>query len=357
MKDNRKPKNILWWGRFDPDYSRNRILRNLLAECGYHLSDFIPRSSYSGSIEAFFSLPGKTGYPSAVWVPAFRQRDFAAARRFADKHSIPLIFDPLISSWDKAVFERKKYPETSRKAKRLLTWERSLFSCADLVIADTPLHADFFVKTLRAAKESVAVIPVGAEESIFKQQPVEAAQKNDLPEILFYGSFIELQAPEVIIEAAITVPGARWTLLGSGPLRRICEQKSSGHEHIRFEDWIPYHELPGRIGKADILLGIFGASSKSGRVIPNKVFQALACGRPLITRESDAYPQEMCRDSGVTLIPAAAPDALAAAVSNALSNRDRFDEWGRQAHKIHRTWFSEARIKQDLIGALKKIEI
>ena len=127
-------KNILWWGRFDPNYSRNRILRSLLLECGYSLQDFIPRSSFLAPIEAVFTSFDK---PAALWVPAFRQRDYSAARRFADRHSLPLIFDPLISAWDKAVFERNKFSQNSSKSRRLLAWEQSLFSRADLVIADT----------------------------------------------------------------------------------------------------------------------------------------------------------------------------------------------------------------------------
>ncbi|MFW2367332.1 MAG: glycosyltransferase [Desulforhopalus sp.] len=354
MKDKRISTTILWWGRFNRDYSRNRILRNLLEECGYDLHDFIPRSSLTCSFEVFFASLPKI---HAVWVPAFRQRDFAAARRFADKHSIPLIFDPLISAWEKTVFERNKHPENSPVSQRLLRWERSLFSGADLVIADTPLHAEFFIDTLYAAKDSTVVIPVGSEESLFTKQSSPAIQPGVPPEILFYGSFINLQAPEVIIEAARQVPQARWTLLGDGPLRKVCEQKSSGCEHIRFEDWTPYGELARRIGQADILLGVFGASAKAGRVIPNKVYQALACGRPVITRQSDAYPNQIAEDSGITFIPAADPDALVLAVREALARRDLLGQQGINAHQTHTTWFSETRIKQDLIGALAKVNI
>ncbi len=96
----------------------------------------------------------------------------------------------------------------------------------------------------------------------FKLQHREKSPADALPEILFYGSFINLQAPEVIVEAARQVVGARWTLLGSGPLRRLCERKSRDCEHIRYEEWLPYRELPERIGRADLLLGIFGSTEK-----------------------------------------------------------------------------------------------
>ena len=40
--------------------------------------------------------------------------------------------------------------------------------------------------------------------------------------------------------------------------------------------------------RADVCLGIFGTSGKAASVIPNKVFQIVASGRPLVTRDSPA---------------------------------------------------------------------
>lgn len=345
-------KTILWWGRFDPHYSRNRILRGILAECGYRLCDFQPRSSLTGGIEACFAdLPAA----NVVWVPTFRQRDFRAARRYADNRGLPLIFDPLISAWDKAVFERKKFAENSRRSARLLAWERSLYSRADIVIADSAPHASFFIETLGARPEKTFVVPVGAEEHLFSYQQFHVA--NRPPEFLFFGSYIGLQGPEVIIEAAARLPEAGWTMLGDGPLRAACEARCNGLPQVRFENWLPYEQLAGRIGEADILLGIFGASPKAGRVIPNKVYQALACGRPLITRLSEAYPDGLGTDmrDGIIFVPPADPEALAVAAACLLAHPERYQQWGLRARQSYDTFFSTAQIKKALLTALAEV--
>ncbi len=354
MNTSNSSKNILWWGRFDPEYSRNRILRSLLRKSGYILQDFLPRVSSLGTFEALFT---KLEVPDAIWVPNFRQKDFHSARRYADKHQLPLIFDPLISAWDKALFERKKYSQTDRKALKLLKWEQSMFSSADLVVADTKSHAEFFMETLSAPQDKTVVIPVGAEESLFTTQPVHTL--GTPPEIFFYGSFINLQGTEVIVEAALQVPKARWTLLGNGPLRKTCEEKSAGHKHVRFEEWHPYGKLPERIGQADILLGIFGNSPKSARVIPNKVYQTLACGRSLITRESSAYPSQITDDPncGITFVPAGDPTALAGAVKKMIASPNLVSEAAGQARQTYETYFCEDRISEALTTALAKLGI
>lgn len=338
---------MLWWGRFDPGYSRNRILRNLLHKNGIEIRDFRPHSSLFGSIESMFFDPGPA---DCIWVPCFRHRDFGSARKYADKHRIKLVFDPLISSWDKVVFEREKYRADHWRAKRLLDWERSLYSRADIVIADTAAHRDFYQTVLSSPDSQTLIVPVGADEELFKPQPVRPL--SDPPEILFYGSFINLQGPLTIVDAAKLVPHARWTMLGDGPLRSACESRAEGLANLHFEDWLAYDSLPERIGQADIVLGIFGDSEKAGRVIPNKVYQALACGRPVVTRSSPAYPPELYTSSnGIRFVPPADPSALADCIENLLNTDVSFEKNHLQATQIYDANFSERHID----AALKKV--
>ena len=343
---------LLWWGRFDPDYARNRIIRTLLLQHDIELRDFRPWSSLSGSIESLLRRP-EPG--DAVWVPCFRHRDFFSARRYADQQGLKLVFDPLISSWDKVVFERQKYTVDHPRARRLREWERSLFSRADIVVADTRPHADFYIEQLAAPPAQTHVVPVGAEEALFSPQPL--MPPSAAPEILFFGSFIGLQGPHHIVEAARHVPEARWTLLGDGPLRSECEALAGNATNIFFEDWQLYRDLPERIGRADVLLGIFGDSPKAGRVIPNKVYQALACGRPVVTRISDAYPAELLSNqaAGLVFVDPADPAALAAAVRSLIARPAELAPLAEEAGMTYAQYFSMAHTEQSLRQVLVEL--
>lgn len=343
-------KTVLWWGRFDPDYSRNRVVRRLLADLGWRIADFHPTFGPLGDVEAALR---RIPPPKLVWVPCFRQRDAAAAARWARRHKVPLLFDPLISAWDKQVFERGKFDETSPRAQALLARERRLFAAADLVLADTDAHREFFIDRFGLAGSRVAVVPVGAEETLFGPSPPRDLAGRPV-EVLFFGSFIGLQGPQTIIEAARLYAGqpVAWHLLGAGPLLAECRERAAGLSTVIFEPWLPYELLPARIGRADILLGVFGASRKAGRVIPNKVFQALACGRPVITRTSPVYPPAMKGSEGIAFIPPDDPQALASTVADWAKAADRLAARGDAAEGIYRRCFGYDAIREKLRQAM-----
>ncbi len=350
--NNTNAKTILWWGRFDKDYSRNRIIRQQMRQLGCRIMDFHPRISMLGDIEA--RLRGMAR-PDFVWVPCFRQRDINAASRWSRSRGVPLVFDPLISAWDKQVFERHKFTAESKAAARLLQQEKKQFHKADILIADTREHAGFFCDTFHIDSERIHVVPVGAEESLFTSEPIPASRTGPI-EVLFYGSFISLQGPQVIIDAArlCTDSSIQWRLLGKGPLLESCKAAAQDLDNCSFEDWIDYLALPQRIHSADILLGIFGATDKPGRVIPNKVYQALACARPVITRCSTAYPDPITdgEQSGVFQVPTDNPQALADAVIRLADSREQIIEAGLNARNTYDIYFSNALIKEKLQSVL-----
>ncbi len=347
-------KTTLWWGRFDPEYSRNRILRQAFATLGWETRAFRPLSSALGAFEARLRrLPA----PDLVFVPCFRQRDIADARRYSRARGVPLLVDPLISAYDKQVFERGKFPEHSSRARRLLHWEQELLKSADGVLADTSAHARFFRETLGVSESKIHVVPVGAEQALFTPAP---HPPNDPIKVLFFGSFLALQGPEIIVEAARSYrgPAVRWRLIGRGPLLADCQALATGLDNVEFHDWLPYAQLPAAIQHADILLGVFGTTPKADRVIPNKVYQALACGKPLITRRAGAYPDELmsATDNGITWVEAGDAAALATALRALSTQPERLAKLGVQTYAAYKKYFSDARVVETLHEALVKLE-
>ena len=329
---------VLWWGRADRDYSRNRFLLSLFSDLKWTVDFFHPLSSLFGRAEAYIHPPKK---PDMVWVPCFRHTDIAAASHWASKWKVPLVIDPLISAYEKDVFEKKKWREDSKKAKKRRQWETACFAKADRVIADTPAHADFFQTFLGVDPDKLSVLYVGADTDMFR--PTPAPPPVPPFEILFYGSFIHLQGTEVIIEAArlTTDLDAVWVLLGEGDLKKEAIHRAQELPNVRFESWIDYEKLPARVAQAHILLGIFGTTLKSGLVIPNKLFQAMAGGKPVITRKSQAFSATLNHAEPIGWVDAGNPVSLANCVRTWLKTPQELADRGNATRILFDTFFSK----------------
>jgi glycosyltransferase involved in cell wall biosynthesis len=155
--------------------------------------------------------------------------------------------------------------------------------------------------------ERLAVCFVGAEERLFRPGPSPAGAFH----ALFVGKLIPLHGIETILAAARLVPEIPFRIVGSGQLDRLLADR---HPNVEQVPWIDYERLPDELHRAGCALGVFGTSAKAARVIPNKAFQALACGTALVTADTPAA-RELLRDGeSALLVPAGDAGALAAAV-------------------------------------------
>jgi glycosyltransferase involved in cell wall biosynthesis len=229
--------------------------------------------------------------------------DLPAARRVAGER--PIVFNPLVSLADTLVSDRGRFRSGSLAARALEAVDRRAFQAATVVVADTTAQAQFFAGL--ADLGDVPVCFVGAEDRLFQpgwQPPADFTA-------LFIGKLIPLQGVETILAAARLAPEVDFRIIGSGQLDSLLESRPANVEHV---PWLDYELLPGALQGAGCALGIFGTGAKARRVIPNKAFQALACGAPLITADTPAARELLVDGTSALLVPPGDPAALAGAV-------------------------------------------
>jgi glycosyltransferase involved in cell wall biosynthesis len=109
---------------------------------------------------------------------------------------------------------------------------------------------------------------------------------------------------------------------------------------------VNYAELPRELWGAGCALGVFGTSDKARRVIPNKAYQAIACGVPLVTADTPAARELFTDDVDALLVPPGDPAAVAGAVRQIASDQAlarRLAGAGRETY--------EARASEEVLGA------
>ena len=328
-------RRVLFWGRFDHGYSKTRVNAAAFRALGWEVDYFdVKWCCRLGDVEAFFRGLDRRPRPDLVLVPVCRQRDIAAACRWAHKRGIKVLFDPMISAWDKKVLEQKKWKAEERRAKRLLAWEKKLMAMPDFITWDTSCHVDFAAEYLDVPREKMTPLFTGTDEEVFKpvgeeckvesgKCKVESGNQlsafNSQPstfKVLYHGAYLPLHGTEVIVEAARMTQDLpiQWDFLGWGAYKQSTEAKAKGLKNVRFLEKVPYVKVPEVICAHDIVLGVFGTTAKAARVIGNKVYECRACGRPTINEFCTGYPPSAKDCKAIKFIPAGDPAALVKAV-------------------------------------------
>jgi glycosyltransferase involved in cell wall biosynthesis len=263
--------------------------------------------------------------------------DMAAARRVA--RGRPVVFNPLVSLADTLVGDRRTVSRRSPVAAALRALDRHSFRAATLVVADTGAHAAYFRESFDLPSERVEVALVGAEDALFRPGTNGPGPFH----VLFVGKLIPLHGLETILAAAARVPDIPFLVAGDGQLAPLLSDRPPNVEHV---PWIAYESLPEAYRRAGCALGIFGTGEKAARVIPNKVFQALATARPVITADTPGARELLRNDVDALLVPPGDASALAEAIRRVAHEEGlaaRLASAGRATY--------EARASEPVLGA------
>ncbi len=350
-------RRVLFWGRFDHGYSRNRVNIALFRELGWDVDFFdVKVSPRFGDVEAFLRGLWRRPKPDLVWVPVCRQRDILAACRWAKRRGVKVLFDPMISAWDKKVLEQRKWKAGEPRAKRLHALETRMMNAPDFVTWDTSCHVDFCAEQFGVPRERMAPLFTGTDEKVFRSLDV-LPPDDGLFHVLYHGAYLPLHGTGVIVEAARMTQGLpiSWDFLGWGAYKAETEAKAAGLGNVHFLDKVPYEKVPEVISAHDVVLGVFGTTAKAARVIGNKVYECMACRRPTINEFCTGYPPEAADCPAIKFIPPGDPTALVAAVEAYRADWARRDDYFAAARDFFERHLSMEVVKRQLAAILDRL--
>jgi glycosyltransferase involved in cell wall biosynthesis len=334
------PLRVAWFGTYDRVYPRNRVLIEGLRSAGAVVDEYNapldPSLSAArlttpagagklglGLARAHLSLAVRhrrdaamdvvvVGYPGHLMMPFGR---FVARHRRA-----LLVFDPLVSLYDTFAGDRGLVGASGPAARVASRVDGAAFGGADVVLADTTAHGRYFHEALGVPERRLEVVLVGALPiEVVRPEPAADDRPADGPLVVVqYGKWSPLHGTETVLDAAAALryEPYRFVLIGEGQMSAALLDGVARRRltNVELPGSMPVHELRSRVAAADVCLGVFGASDKAARVIPNKVFDGLAAGRPVVTRDSPAARELLVDGENALLVPAADGGALADAL-------------------------------------------
>jgi glycosyltransferase involved in cell wall biosynthesis len=359
-------------GTFAADYSRNQIVLGLLRDIGFDV-DVIRFDLWGDERPALLArrklpLAGRAigVYARIAWrvlrtpKPAFfvvlypGHLDVRLVSLIGRLRRVPTVYDHFISLEETVVGDRGLRDEKSATARLLRRVDRGACRAASVVLADTPADADYFAARAGVARARVRVLWVGAQDMF---RPSEVSPEPRL--VFFHGTFIPLHGIDTILRAAklLEADDIRFRLLGSGQERPAIQRLARSLEvaNVEFAEPVPLAELPKQIARGELCLGIFGTTAKALRVVPNKVFEYLAVGRPVLTADTPGIRSAFSTE--LALVEPGNPEALAAAIRRLLDDPTELDRLAAAGRARFDRDYSRPALGRLLAGHLAELDL
>lgn len=201
-----------------------------------------------------------------------------------------IVLDAFISLHDTVVNDRKLLSPGNWLSVLLKRIEKAAYSFADHVIVDTPQNVAYLCSEFTLPENKVIDVPLSTNEEYFRLQPY--FPDDEVCQILFIGTFVPLHGITTILAAAQRLKECRniqFTIIGDGQTAaEVAGMVDGGAANLRWErNWKTPSELADLIHGSDICLGVFGGSEKAQRVCPFKLYNYAACGRAVISGDTE----------------------------------------------------------------------
>ncbi len=283
------------------------------------------------------------GFPGYIEIFFFKLLKIITGTNFA------LFFDYFFSIYESLVFERKIIKKNSLLAKTLFFIDKAGLLVADKILIDTEEHRDFLCKTFNIPREKFVVIPVGESENFFSFQTYPS--RKDPFIVLFFGTFLNLHGIDKIKKAIKLLENEdklKFILIGKGKNDNIFKGEKFKNTEL-INKFIHPEELKKYIKKSHTILGIFGDNERAQIVIPCKIYDALASGRPVITGKTKATRSSF-KNTDFIILCENSPEEIAKAIKLLYGKRiEELQILGEKAYQFYKKNFSPETLGLKLI--------
>ena len=240
--------------------------------------------------------------------------------------------------------------------------ERFLYRRADRVMVNSPGFLE--PVTSRGAKR-VELIPNGADPSMFdpNNDGMEFRRSNQLMDkfvVLYAGAHGMSNDLEVVLDAAALLVDRneiQLVLLGDGKEKPALMTRAQKMDlkNVTFLPSVPKTEMVSALAGADACLAILKPLEEYKTTYPNKVFDYMAAGRPVVLA-IDGVIREVVEAAGCGIFAApGSADEVANAIRQLAADKKESRIMGLQGRDYLQKNFSRAAIGEKLLGLLEDL--
>jgi glycosyltransferase involved in cell wall biosynthesis len=285
------------------------------------------RASYAGRMWAFLGftfsaataalrIPAPdvviaTSPPLIAVIPGW----VAARARFKP---VPWVFE-MRDLWPESAVTTGVLAPDSLLTRILYLIEKWAARSADMVNVLTPAFREDILKRGLATENKICFVPNGADIEMFTPGPRNNAVRREFSwgertVAMYAGAHSRANRVQQLIEAAQLLcnrPDILIACVGDGPEREGLERtaKELRLSNIAFYGPQPKSKMPDFVNACDIGMAVLQNNPTFRTVYPNKVFDYMSCGRPVLLAIDGVARQLVCEDAqaGIFAEPENAP--------------------------------------------------
>lgn len=192
--------------------------------------------------------------------------------------------------------------------------EAAAYRSCDCINVLTPAFRDDIVRRGLAPAAKITFVPNGADLDAFspgpRDNPVRSAHGwGDRFVVLYAGAHGRANAIHQLVDVADRLRTRRDILIataGDGPERAACEQRATdlGLDNIQFLGPVAKSQMPALVSASDCGVSVLQANETFRTVYPNKVFDYMACARPVLLGIDGVARALVCDEAGAGVFAA-----------------------------------------------------
>jgi len=243
--------------------------------------------------------------------------------------------------------------------------ERYVYRRVNAIVPVT-LHLKNHILTYGVPESKIRVLPSGVDTDLFSPGPRNPGLlrgwgigEND-PVILFMGTIYRFSGLDRIINdfprLLSRYPSARLLIVGRGEdeerLKALAASRGLS-QNIVFGGLQPYSALPDIIRSSDVCINPFELNSVTRDILPTKLFQYLACGKPVVATElPGTVPFLSGEEHGMVY---ASVDACLDRVAELLGNSAMCRQLGERGRDISVSKYQWRSIAETMVSWMKEL--
>ena len=278
---------------------------------------------------------------------------------------VPFIFE-VRDLWPESLTAVGMGSESSLLNRSLGRIAQFLYDHADRIVVVSPAFEEHLVHRRNVPREQISVVENGVETDLFSPQSTNPELRRELGAdnkfvVCYIGTMGMAHGLDTLLEAASRLQSMRpevlFLLVGEGSdkqrIRSLAE--SRGLNNIRFVDQQPRETIPAYICASDACLVLLKKTELFKTVIPTKMLEFMACGRPVILGV-DGHARKIVEaaNAGVFVEPENATQ-LVDAITNLASDASMRETLGRNGRRHILSHFSREQTAKVYIDVIKDV--